>query len=231
MTEIEKRRRGRPSGRTARGEEQKRQLYEVALKLIGDKGFEKATLREMAKLAGVSPGLFYKYFPNKQAIVLELHEDLTSDMERRCQNIAAGTWMERSTQTLQISLETLVEYREELKSLIPVLVGAEDQNVFSGFSQFSRLRVQSLFIDAISHSKNPPKKELIEPLGRLTYLVHLAVLLFWLLDKSEMQKSTEEIIKMYGKLLKPLSLALKLGGAARLVKQVDQIVQNGLMQA
>ncbi len=229
MTENEKKGPGRPSGRTLQGEKQKRHLYEVGLSLIKEEGFEKATIRKMAQMAGVSPGLFYKYFASKEELVLHLHEDLTSEMERRCEKISGKSWVDRSTQTLRLSLETLTPHRKALKALIPILVGSDQQNVFSGFSQFSRLRVEDLFMKAISESSHPPSKEMVEPMGRLTYNIHLAILLFWLLDKSSKQKASEELLKIYEKALRSLALGLKLGPIKSIVKRTDQAIQAGLI--
>ncbi len=183
----------------------------------------------MAKQAGVSPGLFYKYFPNKGALVLALHEELTSQFEQAFEKkINRGSWMSRSARTLRLSLETLTPHREALKALIPVLVGSEEQNIFSGFSQFSQDRVEDLFFRSLAEATQPPPQALIRPLARLTYTAHLAVLLFWLLDKSSNQKATEGVLKFYEKLLKPLRYAIKFGGAKKMILQADIIFQQGL---
>ncbi len=230
LAEDKNKKRGRPSGRTEQGEKQKKHLYQVGLKLIQEQGYENATLRKMAKQAGVSPGLFYKYYSSKGALVLELHEDLTSAFEKRFESqIQPGSWGQRSVETLRLSLATLAPHREALKALIPVLVGYEDQNVFSGFSEFSRHRVENLFYRALQESQSPPAKDIIEPLARLTYTVHLAVLLFWLLDKSENQKATDGVLDFYEKLLQPLKYAIKVGGAKKLIKKADALFQQGLV--
>src|SRR4051812_24947622 len=82
--------RGRPRGRTAQGEAMRQRLYQTALRLIARRGYEETTLREIAKHAGVSVGLLYKYFPSKQAIVLELYGDLSSKYVARAHRMPAG---------------------------------------------------------------------------------------------------------------------------------------------
>ena len=71
------RRRGRPPGRTAEGEAARRRLYETAIALIGERGYEGATLRDVAARAGVSPALLYRYFPSKRSVVLALYDELS----------------------------------------------------------------------------------------------------------------------------------------------------------
>ena len=68
---VPPRRRGRPRGRTEQGEHTRRHVYEVAIRLIATRGWQQTTLRDVAREAGVSVGLLYRYFPSKQAVVLE----------------------------------------------------------------------------------------------------------------------------------------------------------------
>src|SRR5262249_34562047 len=63
---VNSRRRGRPSGRTAQGAAARDRLYETAMQLIAERGYEATTLRDIAKAANVSVGLLYRYFPSKQ---------------------------------------------------------------------------------------------------------------------------------------------------------------------
>ncbi|HEY9462479.1 MAG TPA: helix-turn-helix domain-containing protein, partial [Vicinamibacterales bacterium] len=69
--------RGRPPGRTVEGEATRHRLYETAIRLIGEQGYEATTLRDVAKRAGVSAGLLYRYFPSKRSVVLALYDELS----------------------------------------------------------------------------------------------------------------------------------------------------------
>jgi len=64
------RRPGRPKGQTRQGAAARLALYKTAIDLIGERGYEATTLREVADRAGVSVGLLYRYFPSKRAVVL-----------------------------------------------------------------------------------------------------------------------------------------------------------------
>ena len=229
MAEIETSGRGRPKGRTKQGEETRLHLYQIGLEMIEEVGFEKATLRKMAARAEVSPGLFYKYFPNKGALVLELHESLTTSLENTWETIDDGSWTQRAYETLKMSLESLKPHRKSLQSLIPVLVGGGGQGVFSEETKVTRLRVESLFYRSISESKNPPPQNIQIPISRLIYYCHLAVLLFWLLDQSDGQKATESLIKKIQGLLMPLSLLMKLPGARKTLLEFDKSLSEGLI--
>ena len=154
------------------------------MQLIAARGYEATTLRDIAKEAGVSVGLLYRYFPSKQAVVIALYDELSSEYARQAAAMPPGRWRDRFIFAVNTSLEVLKPHHVALRALTPVLVGDPDEGIFSASTAFSRLRVQQVFEEAVVGSSDAPKQPLAEALGRLLYLVHLAVLLWWLLDKS-----------------------------------------------
>ncbi len=187
---VKPRKRGRPPGQTAQGAATKAHLYDTAMALISQRGYETTTLRDIAREAGVSVGLLYRYFPSKQAVITALHDELSADYARQATDMPAGKWRDRFVFALRTSLQVLEPHRIVLRALIPVLVGDPDDGVFASRTAFARGRVQEVFEVAVAGSTDAPKPPLAEALGRLLYLVHLAVLLWWLLDKSVKQRAT-----------------------------------------
>lgn len=55
-----------------KGDERKKQLLQVALDVFIEKGYYGTSTREIARRAGVSSGLLFHYFSNKESIYLEL---------------------------------------------------------------------------------------------------------------------------------------------------------------
>lgn len=51
--------------------ETKKNIYESAIKLFGEKGFHNVTIDEIVNLAGTSKGSFYTYFKTKNHVFLE----------------------------------------------------------------------------------------------------------------------------------------------------------------
>jgi AcrR family transcriptional regulator len=195
-TNVKPRRRGRPPGRTVQGAAAKNRLYAIAVRLIAHRGYEATTLRDIAKEAGVSAGLLYRYFPSKQAVVIALYDELSTEYGRRAADMHPGRWRDRFMFALKTSLQVLEPHRVALRALTPVLVGDPEEGIFAATTAFSRLRVQRVFEQAISGSIDAPKQPLAEALGRLLYLVHLAVLLWWLLDKSSEQRATAALVSL-----------------------------------
>ncbi|MGW4200531.1 TetR family transcriptional regulator [Streptomyces sp. NPDC004726] len=62
----------RPRRRQARGERRIAQLLEAAASVFCSTGYTAASTNAIAREAGVSPGTLYQYFPNKEAIAIEL---------------------------------------------------------------------------------------------------------------------------------------------------------------
>jgi AcrR family transcriptional regulator len=225
---VKPRQRGRPPGQTPQGAAARDRLYATAMQLIARHGYEATTLRDIAKKAGVSVGLLYRYFPSKQAVVIALYDELSSDYARQAAKMPPGKWRDRFLFALNTSLQVLNPHRVALRALTPVLVGDPEEGIFSASTAFSRLRVQQVFEDAVVQSDDAPKRPLAEALGRLLYLAHLAVLLWWLLDKSSHQRATAALVSLTEQLLPSAALALRVPPVRRFVLSVDGLVREAL---
>lgn len=62
----------KPRRRQARGERRIAQLLEAAANVFCSSGYTAASTNAIAREAGVSPGTLYQFFPNKEAIAVEL---------------------------------------------------------------------------------------------------------------------------------------------------------------
>ncbi|MDO9518548.1 MAG: TetR/AcrR family transcriptional regulator [Methanosarcinaceae archaeon] len=63
--------------------ETKNKIFEVSGRLFKEKGFEKTTVDEITKEAGIAKGTFFNYFPTKEALLLyfgEQKEELIYDL-------------------------------------------------------------------------------------------------------------------------------------------------------
>ncbi|MDO0933302.1 TetR/AcrR family transcriptional regulator [Streptomyces sp. DG2A-72] len=69
-----------PRRRQARGERRIAQLLEAAANVFCTTGYTAASANAIAREAGVSPGTLYQFFPNKEAIAIELGGRLMHEM-------------------------------------------------------------------------------------------------------------------------------------------------------
>lgn len=220
--------RGRPAGRTAQGVAARERLYGTALQMIAVRGYEATTLREIAKEAGVSVGLLYRYFPSKHAVVIALYDELSLEYARRAAEMPTGRWRDRFVFALETSLHVLKPHDMALRALTPIMVSHPEEGIFSSRTAFSRLRVQQVFERAVTGATDAPRPRMGEALGRLLYLVHLAVLLWWLLDKSSSQRATEALVSLTRRLLPSAALTLRVPMVRTFVTSFDDLVREAL---
>jgi AcrR family transcriptional regulator len=225
---VKRGKRGRPPGQTAQGAAARDRLYSTAMRLIAERGYEATTLRDIAKEASVSVGLLYRYFPSKQAVILAFYDELSADFARQAATMRPGRWRDRFIFALTTSLRVLEPHRVALRALAPVLVGDPDGGVFSDRTAFSRQRIQPAFEDAVVGATDAPRQRLAEALGRLLYLVHLAVLLWWLMDKSSKQRATAALVSLTEQLLPSAALTLRVPPVRRFVIAVDELIREAL---
>jgi AcrR family transcriptional regulator len=226
---VKARGRGRPAGESPQGAATRSHLYQTAVGLIGSRGYEETTLREIAAKAGVSVGLLYRYFPSKQAVVLALYDELSRAFAEQAAAMPAGKWRDRFVFSLRTSLTTLAPHRVSLRALTPVLVGDPEEGIFSERTAFSRIRVQRVFESAVTGATDAPKGPLSAALGRLLYTVHLAVLLWWLLDKTPKQRATTSLVALTGEILPSIALTLRLPMVRRFVLSTDELMRAALL--
>jgi len=228
FTEIKPRKRGRPPGQSPQGAAARDRLYQTAIMMISERGYEATTLREIAREARVSVGLLYRYFPSKQAVIIALYDELSEEFSRQATAMEAGKWRDRFLFALGTSLSALRAHRTTLRALIPVLIGDADDGVFAERTAFSRVRVQHAFEDAVEGATDAPKSPIAGALGRLLYLVHLAVLLWWLLDKTPKQRATSALVALTAQILPSAALTLRLPPIRRFVLALDELIREGL---
>jgi hypothetical protein len=85
-----------------------------------------------------------------------------------------------------------------------------------------------VFEEAVSRASDPPKAPLAGPLGRLLYLVHLAVLLWWLLDRTAKQRATTALLALTRQLLPSAAMAIRLPPIRRFLIGMDELIGEAL---
>jgi len=58
-----------------KGQRTKRKIFETAIKLLNEKGYNNVSVEEIANCANIAKGTFYIYFPSKSHLVAEIFEE------------------------------------------------------------------------------------------------------------------------------------------------------------
>jgi AcrR family transcriptional regulator len=185
------------AARISKGERTRAHLVDTAFRLFEKRGFERTTLRDIAAKAKVSLGLLYRYFPSKDALVIELYERLSIEFEERSASLPPGPWVTRFLALLGISLELLGPQREALRAMIPALSVAPGHPLFIPGGQPSHRRVEARFIEAVRCATDAPPDP--EAFGRRLYLLHLVLVLGFLIDRSDGQQASFEALALLGR--------------------------------
>ncbi|WP_007512685.1 TetR/AcrR family transcriptional regulator [Pseudofrankia saprophytica] len=80
---------GRPVG--SHGDQSRQRILEATLRCVADVGYARATIREIARAAGMTSGSLYHYFPNKAELVKETFRDLAQHTVPRFTVAVAAT--------------------------------------------------------------------------------------------------------------------------------------------
>jgi AcrR family transcriptional regulator len=215
-------RRGRPPGITEAGLRARELLFRTAVERMIEVGYDATTLRDVARRAGVSAALLYRHYPGKRALVLELYQRLSAEYAAAASAMPRAGWGERFLFALDTSLAVLAPHRSALAALLPVLVSDAEGGLFSPGGEPCRRSVEVVFEEAVTGARNAPgTREEAAALGRVLYLAHLGVLLFWLLDRSPDQAATTAVRAMLSRALPIVTFALRIGRARTLVRELD----------
>ncbi len=63
----------------------RKQILDAATQVFAEKGFHRATIKDIARVAGIADGTIYTYFPSKTAVLLGILHRLNESTEREQQ--------------------------------------------------------------------------------------------------------------------------------------------------
>src|SRR6266516_6003723 len=63
----------------------RKQILDAATQVFAEKGFHRATIKDIARVAGIADGTIYTYFPSKTAVLLGILHRLNESAEREQQ--------------------------------------------------------------------------------------------------------------------------------------------------
>jgi AcrR family transcriptional regulator len=186
-------------------------ILESALAIFRERGFESATMRDIAAAAGVALGASYYYFDSKDAIVMAFYERAQREMAPALDQILS------EARTFEVRLRGLIghkfQYFQANRALLGALSGHIDPtHALSPFSrQTAAIREQDVgfFARAVEDSKIKLPDPILRYLPQLLWLYQMGLLLYWVYDRSPRQERTEIL---FDKTLKMMLIALRLAG-------------------
>jgi AcrR family transcriptional regulator len=180
---------------SAKGEETRERIYRAALALFRERGFDTATMRDIAAGAGMSLGAAYHYFDSKDAIVLRYYEDIADETERRVRPALAEASSLR--ERLRVPFHTKLDIVQADRPLMGALLrytGQPDHplSFLGAATRPLRQRNIALFADALGDTALPDDTRVLAPLA--LWAIEMGILLFFLYDRSPRQQRTRTLI-------------------------------------
>ncbi|MDU5951260.1 MAG: helix-turn-helix domain-containing protein, partial [Paenibacillus macerans] len=79
-------------------------IIDAAFQLFQEKGFVLTTIDEIAKASGMTKPSFYKYFPSKEDLLLEVLEIFTEELEEQVQRLYRKVDLSKSDRIIELCL-------------------------------------------------------------------------------------------------------------------------------
>jgi AcrR family transcriptional regulator len=179
-----------------KSEETRERILSAAIELFRRRGFESATMREIAGGAGVATGAAYYYFDSKDAIVLAFYEHAACELEPLLEDALGGA---KSLEArIRALLEVKLKYFEPNRALLGALSGHTDPahplSPFSTQTREIRERDMKFFERALEDSRVRISPDLQGVLPRILWMYQMGLILFWIYDRSASQKRTHALV-------------------------------------
>ncbi len=181
---------------TPKAQETRQRIFDTAVKLFMEKGYEATTMREIAAEAGCSLGLAYRYFESKEVVVIQLYRQLAATTKAQMEGLPSVPLAERFYLIMSAVLQTVVPFRPAWQG---VFGGAMNPNspygVLGEQTADIRLEMKGIFMQLVTEASDAPKKpEQVTAMGMLLYVAYLMTLLFWISDRSPEYKTTYQLL-------------------------------------
>ncbi|HEY1958750.1 MAG TPA: TetR/AcrR family transcriptional regulator [Polyangiaceae bacterium] len=180
-------------------------ILEAALRLFRKRGFEKTTMRDVAKSADVAAGAAYYYFPSKDAIVLAYYartQDAHAELARAGMK-RARTLDGRLRAVLHAKIDSMARDRKLLSALFRSIGDpASELSIFSAKTRRVRDESIALFDEALAPEELPP--DLKRVLALSFWSLSMGLVLFFIHDTSPKQRKTRLLVDRAVDLLAPM---------------------------
>jgi AcrR family transcriptional regulator len=207
-------------------------VFETALKLFRQRGFDETSMRDIAEAAGLSLGAAYYYFRSKEEIVLQYYarveERIAADEER----LRAGATTLRERLLIAFSTKLAAVHRD--RRIFGALVRhvADPKSPINLFSR-ETAAVRNAAIDTFRRAVAPELAALPPSAQRLLppalWAAYLALLLYLFHDRSRGHARTDALVAQVVDLLAGLIPMLALPLAAPLLDRIATLVDEAAL--
>lgn len=224
--------RDRVENTTPRGDERKALILDTALRLFERDGYEKTTMRAIAKEAGVSVGNAYYYFASKDHLIQAFYDEVS---DRHVEQALAAMRPHRDLASrLAADLHTWIDVAEPYREFATQFVkNAVDPNSplspFSPESKPTRDKVLEVHRRAVTGSTAKVDREIAENLPDLLWMHHMGIVLFWVYDRSPGARRTRELVDRTAPMVARVIGLSRFKVVRPLFREADKLIRDFLL--
>jgi len=212
-----------------KGLQTRQHIYDTAVQLFREQGYDAATMRDIASAADVSIGLTYRYFARKEDIVMVLYCERVTTLVADMGDLPSGQMADRYHQVLKQTIQDLHPYRYALMALFGVAMRPDSDISLMGTDNNPISRELSEgYYQLVIESDDALRSPKAEQMGVVLYTFHMLILLFWLYDRSENQSSTQKLLGFVHELFKVLRPMFFLPVIPQAIAKLSAIVMPNL---
>ncbi len=172
-------------------------ILDAALRLFRQDGYDRTTMRAIAKEAGVSLGSAYYYFASKEHLIQAFYDELQADHEAAVAKVLAeetgfaarlsgsfDAWLAVAEQHHAFAGQFFRNAADPASPLSP----------FSPESASARDNSVEVMRELVAGSDVKVSRQLAEQLPELLWLLQMGVVLFWVYDDTPHQQRTRTLV-------------------------------------
>jgi AcrR family transcriptional regulator len=180
-----------------RGDQTRQLIIDTAVRLFGEQGYEKTTMRAIATEAGLAPSNAYYYFPSKDHLVQEFYTrvQLAHREAVAPHLVGKGDLGTRLHAAMSTGVTVMDPYHAFAGTFFRVAADPSSaSNPFSDESEPARVLSQEIFRDVVEGATTTIDPEVRAVLPELLWLAQLGVTLFWVYDRSPGRSRTRLLV-------------------------------------
>lgn len=212
-----------------KGLQTRQHIYDTAIALFSEQGYDETTMRDIASTADISIGLTYRYFARKEDIIMALYCDCVDELVVYMESLETGQMADRYHQVLTKTLEILSPHRFALMGLFGVAMRPDsDISLMGTDNNPISKQLSDGYRQVVLGSQDSLREPKATQMGVVLYTFHMLVLLFWLYDRSDNQASSTKLLNFVHDLFKMLRPMFFLPMIPQAIAKLSQIVMPNL---
>lgn len=211
---------------TEKAQKTRERIFETALRLFVERGYEQTTLRDIAGAANCSLGLTYRYFASKEVLVLTLYERLAEEMASEVRKLPPKSMADRFEYVMRTKLAQLDSYREAFGALFGASLNPKSGvAVLGGSTSGVRRTAEEAFVGVVSGATDVPKEPQARQMATVLYSLHLVLILFWLYDPTQGQGATRALLALTRDMLRMVRRLLRVPLFSKALERLVAIIE------